>query len=409
ENLAYTVTAEDSTGNESLLGENEHQAVTASVEFDACTPANVITWSAYKGWDNQISGYKIFGGHVGEVPTLLKFVHFATLSYSHQNVAIDSTYDYYIETIHTSGITSLSAIESVATTYPEAPALLTVDHVSVIDRSTVEIQFSADISGPVNDFRVMRRSNAQAPFSEVTSIFNAGQAIQLVQDNVQTSTASYEYIVQSVFQPEECSHPLVISQSNSGNNILLTGEMADRITTLSWTPYSSYISGLSGYTIQRRSGSGEFYDIQIVGPETSTWHEPLQSVINGFQPGEIQYKVLAVGNQDGSGETGISISNIVSINVETDLQIPNAFTPHSNDINAMFKPIIDFAPRKFSMVIYDRVGRKLFESGTPGEGWDGRFRDGNFVDEGVYVYYIQYTDYTGLFKSFTGNVTVLYP
>ena len=61
------------------------------------------------------------------------------------------------------------------------------------------------------------------------------------------------------------------------------------------------------------------------------------------------------------------------------------------------------------MVIYDRASRKLFETTDPGGGWDGRFHGGDFVDEGVYVYYIQYTDYTGIYRAFTGNLAVLYP
>ena len=60
-------------------------------------------------------------------------------------------------------------------------------------------------------------------------------------------------------------------------------------------------------------------------------------------------------------------------------------------------------------MIMDRGGRKVFETYNSSEGWDGRFLNGEFVNEGVYVYFIQYTDYTGLFKTHTGNVTVLYP
>ncbi len=408
-NLTYTITAEDSSSNESLLTPGEHSAVTASVEFNPCSPANIITWSAYVGWEGKLSGYKIYGGFAGETLQMLQFVHAATLSYMHKGVSIDSTYDYYIETVHTSGITSLSAIESVSTLYPEAPQFLTVDHVSVIDRSGIELQFTADTDGPVNHFRIMRRSNPQAPFTEVETISNPGQSTQLIQDQFHTSSMSYEYIVQSVFQPEECIVPLVISESNPGTSILLNGSLENQITTLNWSPYETYAAGLSEYIIQRRNGTGEFFDIHSVGPGTTTWHESIQSLINGFQPGILQYKIVAVEYREGANDPGISISNIVSVTVKTELKVPSAFTPGSNDMNFEFKPIIDFAPRKYTMVIYDRGGRKLFETTNPDEGWDGRFHGGNFADEGVYVYYIQFTDYTGLFKSFTGNITVLYP
>lgn len=408
-NLAYAVTAIDSAGNESLFEQNVHQAVTATVEFDPCTPSNLISWTAYQGWDGNISGYKIYGAATGDTMELLFFVNASVLSYTHTGINVGADYDYYIETVHTSGLTSLSAIETVSPSYPEAPQFLTVDYVTVIDRTTVELQFTADISGTVNDFRVMKRSNPGTPFTEVETIWDASQTTRTIQDQFPTSTDRYEYVVQSIFQPASCPVPLVISESNTGTNILLTHTLDDQIVSLNWVAYEAYPSGLSGYVIQRRNSSGEFVDVETVGPGTTSWNETVQSVINGFQPGELQYKVLAIENPGGSGDPGISASNIITVTVETTLRIPSAFTPTSNDINAEFKPLIDFAPREYLLIVMDRGGRKVFESTDPGEGWNGRFQNGEFVNEGVYVYYIQYTDYTGLFKSLTGNITVLYP
>jgi len=409
ENLAYTITAEDTIGNESLLEDNEHRAVIATTKFNPCAPDNIITWTGYEGWENNISGYRIYGGPSGEEMKLLEFVHYATRSFTHKEVTFNTTYTYYVETVNISGLTSLSPIDTIKTIYPKAPGFLTMDYVSVVDRSTIELQFSADIDAEVNDFRVMRRSNSDTPFIEIQSLYNETNQTSVIRDQIQTSVTNYEYIVQSVYQPEECISPLVISESNPGTSILLKDSLQDQITTLTWTPYETYESGLSGYIIQRKSGTGEFYDIESVGPGTTLWSESVQSVINGFQPGDLQYKVLAVSNHDGQGDPSLSASNIVSVSVETELKVPSAFTPGSNDMNFEFKPVIDFAPKKYILIIYDRAGRKLFETVDPGEGWDGRFRNGEFVNEGVYVYYIQFTDYTGLFNSITGNVTVLYP
>ncbi len=94
--------------------------------------------------------------------------------------------------------------------------------------------------------------------------------------------------------------------------------------------------------------------------------------------------------------------------METTMEVPNAFTP-GRTTNYLFKPVFDFAPSKYQMIVYDRVGRKLFESGDPTQGWDGTFNGGEFVMEGVYVYYIQYTDFTTLSRTLSGNVTVIYP
>jgi len=408
-NLEYSVTAIDSSGNESLLTPGEHRAVSITPGFDTCSMENLITWTAYVGWEGNVSGYRIYGGLSGESMQILGLVSPSTFGFTHEGILRDTAYSYYIETVNTNGTISLSPIESVSTYYPEAPGFITMDFVSVIDRYNVDLQFSADISGPVRNFRLMKRNNDSSPFTEVETIWNATRSTQILQDQVPTTTETYEYMVQSIFQPEGCTDPIVLSVSNTGTNILLESELADQTAELNWSPYEEYPAGLSGYVIQRRNGSVEFYEVQSVGPETTHWSEPLNSIVNGYQTGEVQYKVVAIENQDGMNEPGMSYSNIVTVAIPTKLRMPNAFTPGSNDMNFEFKPRIDFAPKKYTMIIFDRAGRKLFESSNPGEGWDGRFHGGDYVDEGVYVYYIQYTDYTGLFRTLTGNVTVLYP
>jgi hypothetical protein len=412
-NLNYTVTAEDTldgTGSrESLLEDNEHRVVALTLESDPCTPSNTVHWTGYMGWEGNISGYKIYGGITGSVLQMLKFVHANTRFYEHKGINVDSPYSYYVEAVHTSGMVSHSPIDTVIATYPEAPEFLQVDYVSVVDRSEVELQFSADVEGEVNSFRVMKRSSAASPFAEVESVLNTIQSTHVVTDRFPNANTSFEYIVESIYQPGSCTSPIVISSSNLGTSMLLESTLEGQVVTLEWTPYREYVNGLSGYVIQRKSGSGEFFDVQTLSPETTRWSESIQSVVNGFQPGQLQYKILAVENPGGIAGTGISVSNIVSVAVETHLMLPSAFTPGSNDMNFEFKPLIDFAPRSYVMIIYDRVGRKLFETEDPGLGWDGSFRGGDYVMEGVYVYYVQYTDYTGILKSVSGNVTVLYP
>lgn len=412
ENLAYTVTAEDTldggSSRESLLADNEHKAVAVDLEFEPCEPANIISWSGYEGWEGKTSAYKIYGGLMGESLQLLSFVNPDTRSYKHLNVLYDTSYSYYIETVHTSGITSLSPLEELYTIFPDAPSLLRVDEVSVLDNFSLELRFTADVDGPVNNFRIVRRSEAESPFIEVQTIWNSNQSKMIFNDLVPTRNNAFEYRVHSVYQPEGCTHPIKVSESNPGTSVLLTSTLIDQAAQLYWTPYETYISGLSGYVIQRGTTMGEFIDVASVGPETNSWHENIESLFNGYQAGEFQYRVLALSMQVEEADPGISISNIVSVAMETSMQVPNAFTPGQSS-NYLFKPVIDFAPEKYTMIIYDRGGRELFKTSDPGKGWDGTFNGGGFAMEGIYVYFIQYTGYTGLSKTLTGNVTVFYP
>ncbi len=413
ENLAYTVTAVDTLdgtrSRESLLGDNVHRAVSISLEFDPCQPANIISWTGYEGWEGNISGYKIFGGYAGRVPQLLQFVHANTRSWTHKGIRIDTFYTYYIETVHTSGMASLSPIDTISSFYPAAPKTLTVDYVSVVDRTTVELQFSADVGGAVNNFRVMRRSSTDSPFTEVETILNPNQSTHLVLDLVPTLITSYHYKVQAVYQPETCVSPLVVAESNPGTSILLAGSLENQMANLSWTPYESFPNGLSEYIVQRKSGEGEFLEIESLAPGTTSWSESIQAVFNGFLPGQLQYRILAVENPAGETGSAISTSNMVGVAVETHLQVPNAFIPGGTPPNDLFMPLIDFAPKEYIMIVFDRGGRKLFETTDPGDGWDGSSGSGGYVMEGVYVYFIQYSDYTGITRSLSGNVTVIHP
>jgi len=413
-NLAYTVTAKDTldgnSSRESLLGDNVHRAVTVSLEFDPCEPACIINWSGYEGWEGLTSRYKVYGGVKGEELHLLQFVHPTTSSYKDAGVSYDTTYSYYIEAVHSSGMTSLSPIAEIRTSFPDAPGLLRLDEVSVTDKNNIKIRFTADVEGPVNNFRIMRRSTQESPFTEVHTIWNSSEAVMTYDDAISTIDSSYEYIVQAIYQPETCTNPIIVPtpDPNSGTSILLHSNLTDRVAQLSWNPYETYATGLSGYIIHRRNGTGEFIEVASTGPETTSWHETIESVINGYQPGKLQYKVIALGNQVEGSDPGISFSNIVSVAVETSMRIPNAFTPGRSS-NYLFKPAIDFAPEKYIMIVYDRGGRKLFETNDPGEGWDGTSASGGYAMEGVYVYFIQYTDFTGLSKDLSGSVTVIYP
>ncbi len=412
ENLAYTVTAIDtldgSGSRESLLGDNEHRAVELDLEFEPCEPANIINWSGYVGWEGKTSGYRIYGGLKGEEMQMLKFVHPNTRSFKHQGVAYGSTYNYYIETVHTSGITSHSPIEEIQTVFPEGPALLRMDEVSVLDKTSIQLRFTADVEGPVNNFRIMRRSNTDSPYAEVHTIWNSTEAEMTFKDAVPTRTNSYQYLVQSIYQPDGCSKPITISESNPGSSIFLQSSLEAQHVILSWNPYETYTTGLSGYRIQRKNGSGEFIEVASTGPESTGWQETIGSLVNGYQTGEIYYRIIAEGNQVEGSDPGVSYSNVVSVAMETSIQVPNAFTP-GKSTNYLFKPLIDFAPEKFVMIIYDRGGRKLFETTHADEGWDGSYGGGGYAMEGVYVYFIQYTDYTGLSKTLSGNVSVIYP
>ena len=84
-----------------------------------------------------------------------------------------------------------------------------------------------------------------------------------------------------------------------------------------------------------------------------------------------------------------------------------AWTPGSED-RTVFHPKMNGAT-EFRMIIYNRLGHKIFETNEVYVGWDGYLVTGDLADPGVYVYKAWITFSGGLQEVQAGDVTFLYP
>jgi gliding motility-associated-like protein len=90
--------------------------------------------------------------------------------------------------------------------------------------------------------------------------------------------------------------------------------------------------------------------------------------------------------------------------------IPNAFTPDGDQLNNMFQPVFTsgFDPSDFHMLIFNRWGEIIFESFDSAAGWNGTYVNGELVEDGLYVYSIDFGHLiTDEREVVTGHVIVL--
>jgi gliding motility-associated-like protein len=152
--------------------------------------------------------------------------------------------------------------------------------------------------------------------------------------------------------------------------------------------------------------NGEFTEIAHLSSMTTNYLDDLTNVSPNSLSGKLLYRVEARRN----GSTISAFSNIAEVKIHSVFdKIPNAFTPNNDGLNDTFKPLINFIPEKFLMIIYDRYGIPVFQTENPEEGWDGKIRGKGMAIEGVYIYHVQYTSYGGTSNKKTGKVTVFYP
>ncbi|MCL9981502.1 MAG: gliding motility-associated C-terminal domain-containing protein, partial [Bacteroidia bacterium] len=122
---------------------------------------------------------------------------------------------------------------------------------------------------------------------------------------------------------------------------------------------------------------------------------------------------LVIKTDDGCID---STEEILYVNENPKLFIPNSFTPNNDLLNGIFKPVINSSVKKYKMSIFNRWGEQIFEeeflnnSNNPKHGWDGTYQ-GKPCQEGWYVCLIQFNDTCSqnenVFTSYQEEVVIL--
>ena len=95
----------------------------------------------------------------------------------------------------------------------------------------------------------------------------------------------------------------------------------------------------------------------------------------------------------------------VQVIVEPSLDVPNAFTPTSGDVNSKIF-VRGFAIGKMKFIIWNRWGQKVFETEDRRTGWDGKYKGViQPMDAYAYTLDVEFTDGTKATKK--GDITLI--
>jgi len=115
------------------------------------------------------------------------------------------------------------------------------------------------------------------------------------------------------------------------------------------------------------------------------------------------YMVIAeAANGCHSGDT-ITIDSKLCLN---DIYIPTAFTPNNDGLNDVFKAKTSLVLKKYSLVVYNRWGQKIFETTDINEGWNGDYK-GAKESSNVFVWVCNYQVEGKSLISRKGNVILI--
>lgn len=154
------------------------------------------------------------------------------------------------------------------------------------------------------------------------------------------------------------------------------------------------------------SSGGVFYQYNFGGMGTSLDQNP------SFTFPEVTEETVYEVCQTVVSDLGCpaTVCADVTIYEEIIFYVPNVFTPDGDPHNQTFKPIIASGVDMYDyhLTIFNRWGEVVFESFNYDFGWDGTYGDRGLVEDGVYVWQIEFGEKISDKKQkHRGHVTVL--
>jgi gliding motility-associated-like protein len=103
--------------------------------------------------------------------------------------------------------------------------------------------------------------------------------------------------------------------------------------------------------------------------------------------------------------TGCRVTDEIKVeDCESEIWLPNTFTPDGDGINDIFYPVCYNIPYA-SLQVFDRWGELIFEGSGPEAFWDGKYK-GEICQDGIYVCKVNYKQ-KGHAKTLVGRVAIL--
>ncbi len=401
--ILYSVSAVDDAGNESIRKPGLHSTIHTTVTYDSCNSNLTLRWNKYQGWGNSVSGYLVYERKENGSFDTIAGQNASDTSFVLYEIPENKQFHYFVVGVNFNTLTSFSNIASKYTYMPLPPEELHLDYVTVTGPNTVDLQFRFSESTAITDFALLKSNNDSMQRVPVKSYHSINSSPQIISDSILTSKEKYFYRIGAL---NTCG--VVISTSNLGTNILLSGSYNDKenLDTLFWNSYNGFPHGTDYYEIFRLDTDGNSILLGTLDAMGTRYIDDLSTIMGQNYTGKIIYRVRAVEK----GTLNQSFSNFLEIQVKSEVwKIPNAFTPNGDGKNDIFTPQLTFFPNIYLFLIYDRNGFIVFESTSPDIGWDGRIRGNNYAPAGVYIYHVQYVPFNGVKVEKTGHVTVFYP
>ena len=402
EQRLYKISAFNATeASNWLVADTMNIILITEIDFDLCSNSVSLEWTKYRNMYGGLGGYRVLasvdGGDyetVGTTPASQNF-------FSHTNLLPEVQYSYKIRAFsQDESRSSTSCEKSVMTETYDKPLISRVEVASVENFEHVQISWETD-DAPISAFRVMRSEDGSnfSMTGKIEDLTGFNPPTSHTDTSANFDEQSYYYRI-DVF---DFCEKMSLSAENITRTIHLTAQKAAAsVIQLEWNAYEGW-DDIADYEIYREIDGSPDPAGPLATVDQTSFNDDISGLTSG--EGDLAYYVKAIEAGPGTSE---SFSNKVTVELETNIKIPNAILPESTSpTEREFKPVLDFIEEGFyELVIFNKWGQQVFVSKNKDEGWKGTF-NGEIVPAGTYVYVIKFRNAGGELVEKRGTVTVV--
>lgn len=396
----YAYTIRNHSVFESIRTTPSHKTVFVSAVYDSCKSSVILKWNPYVGWGSKLTGYyvQLFDENFNMKTSPL--INAKDTLYTWPGIKENSNYCFYVSAIRNDGGASLSNKVCVATTFPLPPSLIEGNFTRYSGANKLDLQFSVDPAAVSDAYRLYRSDALTSNYTLIAELDKAADGSVNYTDNLPSSKV-YNY---KLVYLNKCKAEGVASVPI--NNIVLKAKSEAMTNSLNWNSFETWAQGTQETNVFRTT-SGNSVSIASLSATDNDFADVISP--QDQLSADICYQIKAVSNADANGKTYTSESNVFCVNMMGEIFIPNAFTPNSDGSNDIYKPSFAVLPSKYTFIIYNRYGSKVFETKNLSEGWNGILPDGKKALEGAYIFYIKLENGAGKVLEKRGNFNLIYP
>ncbi|MEN9370305.1 MAG: hypothetical protein RI952_1170 [Bacteroidota bacterium] len=423
--LRFWVTAFDKDVNPiaqsgfDTLAVKPHQTIFLNQTVDQCNGTVYLRWNAYSdnhnGFFNSLiaqESYEIYESQNGGAFKKLNVELKNQNSYKRSGLMSGIVYRYKVisrsNDIMNIGSSSTSNEKSFTGTFSVAPSYVYLyNATTAANNRTITLYWMTDTSSCRLTYSILM-SEDSINFKEVARIDSQTYTRFNVKpiDNLLTERYAYYF---KIVTTTAC--PDTIDTSNVVRVVRLKAEYVNPTTNkISWNNYEGWAAGTGFFELYRVKKDSAGIDIKdliaTVVPPTNTFTD-IDLTPPGIDNATYYYMKTTEDVNDPFNIQSVSLSNRAYVYKEIKIIAPEVFTP--NGLTPVFRPrVLTTNNNKFSLRVFNRWGKLVFETTDEVLGWDGKDKDSHDVcTPGAYVYVVESTDALGAIIRKSGTVALI--